>query len=109
MPVQRRKAIQISTRRGISRVNLGPSLDMGSAEPLKQALDQALAKGRQIKLDASAVERQSTACLQILIAATVAMEKAEIPFTLLGPSEAFIESFEDLGLRPVLRQWNIEE
>ncbi len=103
------KSIRTSTRRGICRVSLGSSLDLGRAERLKQALEQALVKGSQIKVDASAVERLSTACTQILIAATVAMGKAGIPFTLLSPSEAFIESFDDLGLQPVLKQWNIEK
>lgn len=103
------KSIRTSTRRGICRVSLGSALDMRHAARLKQALEQALAKGREIKVDAGPVERLSTACVQILIAATVAMEKAGIPFTLLHPSEAFIEAFNDLGLHPVLMQWNIEK
>ncbi len=102
-------SIRTSTRKGVCRVNLGSVLDLRRAERLKQALEQALVKGSQIRVDASSVERLSTACTQILIAATVAMEKAGIPFTLLRPSEAFIESFNDLGLHPVLKQWNIEE
>ena len=107
-PVEYMKTIRISTRRGICRVSLGSALDMRQADRLKQALEQALVKGRVIKVDASLVERLSTACVQILIAATAAMEKAGIAFTLLRPSEVFVESFNDLGLRPVLMQWNIE-
>ncbi len=103
------KTISTSTRRGICRVSLGSVLDLRRAERLKQALEKALVKGGEIKVDASAVERLSTACTQILIAAAVAMEKAGIPFTLLRPSEAFIESFNDLGLHSVLKQWNIEK
>lgn len=103
------KTIRTSTRKGVCRVHLGSTLDMRATDRLKQAFEKALVKGRQIKIDASSVERLSTACIQILIAATVAMTKAGIPFTLMRPSETFIESFNDLGLDSVLSQWNIEK
>lgn len=102
------KPIRTSTRRGICRVSLGSVLDIRQAERLKQVLGQALENGNQIKVDASPVERLSTACAQILIAATAAMETAGIPFTLLHPSQDFVDAFDDLGLLPVLKQWNIE-
>ena len=81
---------------------------MSAAAPLKEVLQKALAKGCPLTLDAGSVERLSTPCVQILLAAVTAMKAADVSCTLLRPSDAFIDSFNDLGLFPVLKQWTIE-
>ncbi len=99
---------RLTTRKGISRLNLGELLDLNAAAPLKEALQKAVAKGCPLTLDAGSVERLSTPCVQILIAAVTAIEAVGLSCTLLRPSDAFIDSFNDLGLFPVLKQWTIE-
>ena len=99
---------KLTTRKGTSRIDLGSVLDIRAAEPLKEVLRKALSKGKPLTLDAGSIERMSTPCIQVLIAAAAVMKQAEAVFTLARPSDAFIESFNELGLFPVLKQWDIE-
>ena len=99
---------KLTTRKGTSRIDLGSVLDIRAAEPLKEVLRKAISKGKPLTLDVGSVERMSTPCIQVLIAAATVMKEAGAVFTLAGPSDAFIESFNELGLFPVLKQWNIE-
>ena len=99
---------KLTTRKGTSRINLGPVLDIRAAEPLKDVLRKALSKGKPLAVDAASIERMSTPCIQILIAAAAALKEADTNFTLMSPSDAFIDSFNELGLFPVHKQWNIE-
>ena len=99
---------KLTTRKGTSRINLGPVLDIRAAEPLKDVLRKALSKGKPLAVDAASIERMSTPCIQVLIAAATAMKDTDTAFTLMSPSDAFIDSFNELGLFPVLKQWNIE-
>ncbi|MHC4447657.1 MAG: STAS domain-containing protein [Planctomycetota bacterium] len=99
---------KLTTRKGTSRIDLGSVLDIRAAEPLRDVLRRAISKGGPLALDAGSVDRMSTPCIQILIAAAAAVKEAETTFTIVGPSDTFIESFNELGLFPVLKQWNIE-
>ncbi len=99
---------KLTTRKGTSRIDLGPVLDIRAAEPLKDVLRKALSKGKPLAVDAASIERMSTPCIQILIAAATAMKDTDTAFTLMSPSDAFIDSFNELGLFPVLKQWSIE-
>ena len=99
---------KLTTRKGTSRIDLGSVLDIRAAEPLKDVLRKALSKGKPLAVDVASIERMSTPCIQILIAAATSMKEADTAFTLLSPSDAFIDSFNELGLFPVLKQWSIE-
>ena len=99
---------KLTARKGISRIDLGSVLDIRAAEPLKEVLRKALSKGKPLTLDAGSIERMSTPCIQVLIAAATALKEAGAVFTLASPSDTFIESFNELGLFPILKQWTIE-
>jgi chemotaxis protein CheX len=94
---------------GVSRLSLTPVLGMREARPLKQALEEALAKGLPVILVAQPVERLSTACAQLLVAFAAAMEQAGLPLRLSRPSQAFLASLSELGLDPILKKWGVEE
>ena len=83
-------------------------LDLSTAASLKTALAAALEDRRPITLDAGQVSRLSTPCLQVLIAAERAMKAADVPFTLVNPSDAFVDTFNDLGVFSQLKQWTIK-
>jgi len=89
-------------------LTLPPVLDLRAAKPLQEGLRKVLAKGSPVLVDAGAVERLSTPCIQLLIAAVAAATREGISLTLLHPSDAFIDAFNDLGLFAVLKQWKIE-
>lgn len=92
-----------------AEIELASVMDMRAAEPLKTTMLEALAAQRPLSIKADAVDRMSTPCIQVLIAAATAMQRTEMPFKLTGPSDAFIDAFNDLGLFPVLKQWDIEK
>ena len=100
--------IQISTTDSGAQIDLPGVLDMRAASGLKAALQQAVSGGQPLTVKASTVERLSTPCAQVLIAGQQAMVAANLGFKLSEPSDPFIDAFNDLGLFPVLKQWDIE-
>ena len=99
--------IKLITKGKTATIALPEILDLSAAEPLKAALEKALAGGRSFKLDAKNVERLSTPCIQVLLAAKRAMKDAGMSFTLTSPSDAFIDTFNDLGVFSHLKKWTI--
>jgi anti-anti-sigma regulatory factor len=73
-------------------------LDLIAAKPLRDSL---LSKPVVI-LDASEVERMSTPCAQVLLAAGQA---AGASFRIINPSAAFRSAIADLGLRQAFSGW----
>jgi anti-anti-sigma regulatory factor len=77
--------------------------DLTEAGPLKQRLEQALASGSGLTVDASAVQRISSPCLQVLVAGMAAFAKAGgASLSISNPSEAFRETASVLGLMNAL-------
>jgi anti-anti-sigma regulatory factor len=56
-------------------------------------------------LDAGAVERMSTPCAQVLLAAGLAAESAGARFQIVNPSDAFRTALADLGLQQQFKNW----
>jgi anti-anti-sigma regulatory factor len=84
-------------------VSLSAVADLVEAGPLKSRLEQALALGSGITVDASAVQRISSPCLQVLVAGVGSFAKAGGPSLVIGnPSEAFCETASVLGLMDAL-------
>lgn len=82
---------------GGAAIALPASLDLTEADGLCQALRQALQSGAVI-LDADAVERVSTPCLQVLAAAAASAASRGIQFRLCRASEALATAIGHLGL-----------
>ena len=84
-------------------VPLPAVVDLPQASVLKAQLEQALASGRGLAIDGSAVQRISSPCLQVLVAGTNAFAKAGGPhMAIVNPSAAFLETVSTLGLKDVL-------
>ena len=86
-----------------SRVTLGPVLDIRAAAPLRDGLQKALKRGKPVVLDAAQVDRLSTPCIQVLLAAGKSGR-----IQLAQASDAFVAAFSDLGLFAALMSWQAE-
>lgn len=84
-------------------VTLPPVADLTAAGPLKQSLLDGLAAGKSITIDASAVQRVSSPCLQVLVAGMQSFAKAGgTSLVVANPSQAFRETVSVLGLLDAL-------
>lgn len=85
------------------QVTLPPVADLTEAGPLKERLLQALSAGTDITINASAVQRVSSPCLQVLVAGMQSFAKAGgAVMAVTEPSEAFRETVSVLGLSNAL-------
>jgi anti-anti-sigma regulatory factor len=85
-----------------ARRELPSTLDLLAATPLREVLRAHLENGSAIVLDGSKVERVSTACLQVLLAAALVARRRGGSFHLNAPSPALFDAVTDLGLIPHL-------
>ncbi len=81
-------------------------LDMRQAAPLRDLLLTALAAEAPIRLDGAAVERLTTPCAQVLLAAAADASRRHLPFQLCNPSPALGAGFTALGLKTTLNDWS---
>lgn len=81
---------------------LDPVLDLRAAAPLKETLQQGLGREAPLVIDASAVTRMSTACIQVFTAFVLETQKNGIPLTLKNSSAVFDSAFANLGLAGIL-------
>ena len=77
-------------------------LDLTAALPLRDALLARLRDG-DLAVQAEAVERVSTPCLQVLAAAAAMARQRGSEFKLDHPSTVLVEAIEDLGLQATIR------
>lgn len=83
-------------------------LDMRQVRSLKASLEARLADTGPASIDAAAVKRISTGCIQILATFMIGMNATGRTVTLRQPSEAMVEAFADLGLGATLGHCNWE-
>ena len=83
-------------------LTLDPVLDLRAAASLKDMLQQGLARGVPLTLDAGAVARMSTACVQVLTAAILEARKNAVTLALKKSSPVFDAAFVALGLASIL-------
>lgn len=74
-------------------------LDLQHATPLQVELSKLLATALPIVVDGSQVERISTPCAQILLAALNAARSQGLSLELRSPSPSLADALTDLGLR----------
>ena len=84
-------------------LSLDPVLDLRAAGPLKIMLQQGLGRGLPLAIDASAVSRMSTACVQVLTALVLETQKSGTALVLKKSSPAFDAAFVNLGLADILK------
>lgn len=92
--------MDISDINGRLEIQLPVSLDLPSASELRDVLLDALAhdSGAEIVLKAAAVERASTAAVQVLLAGAAAFKGAARHFAIEGANEPLAAVFRHLGL-----------
>ncbi len=91
---------------GQVRLGLPSDLDLAMAQPLADALRHALSGSSPVEVQADAVERISTACIQALIAASRHAAGKGLTFVVARPSETLSETCDDLGLAAWLSEWS---
>jgi anti-anti-sigma regulatory factor len=100
--------VVVSNGKKDTRISLGPVFDIRAAGPLREALLKALKRGKPVTVDAAQVERLSTPCIQVLLAAGKTAEAGGGRLALAQASDAFIAAFSDLGLFASLMSWQVE-
>ena len=81
---------------------LAAELNLPAADALLAGLQRHMAEREPILLDGSAVERISTACVQVLAAAAIAAQATGLAFETIAPSAVMRRAIADLGLAHVL-------
>jgi len=81
-------------------------LDLTVARSLRDDM-MALLKGGAIVLDAGAVERMSTPCVQVLLATGQAAEATNSQFRIVNASDCFLGAVADLGLQSQFTDWMV--
>ena len=97
-------ALELEPRQPLNKL---PSvLDLTGAQSLRDTLVGLLGDG-SLLLDASAVERMSTPCAQVLLAAARAADLAGSPFQVFEASDVFQAALADLGLQDEFKKWMV--
>lgn len=78
-------------------VRLGPVLDLNAASPL--AAELLALRGRDVAVDASAVERLGAQCLQVLLSARRTWDADGAAFAVVSASDDFTTTLALLGGR----------
>jgi chemotaxis protein CheX len=81
-------------------------LDLTQAQNLRDAMVARLSDGRLV-LDASAVERMSTPCVQVLLATGRAADLVGSAFQIVDASDVFRTALADLGLHAEFKNWMV--
>jgi anti-anti-sigma regulatory factor len=98
--------IKWSEEAGQVRLGLPSDLDLAMAQPLVDSLRHGFGTSENVLVQADAVERVSTACVQALLAASRHAADAGQTFIIAQPSEVLAEACDDLGLSAWLKQWS---
>ncbi len=83
-------------------------LDMRAARSFKSKLEEPVKAGGSWQIDAGAVERVSTGCIQLLAAFFIAMKSSGANAGLVNPSKALASAIADLGLDEAAPIWKME-
>jgi len=83
---------------------LPPVLDIVQAQGLRDDMVRLLQGGAMV-LDAGAVERMSTPCAQVLMAAGRAAATSGSRLQIVNCSTVFVSALADLGLQTEFKDW----
>jgi chemotaxis protein CheX len=87
-------------------LRLGQVLDLNAAGPL--ANEFLALRGRDVDVDASAVERLGAQCLQVLLSARATWDADGVAFAVVAPSSEFTSTLALLGA-PLEQHFNPRE
>ena len=82
------------------------SLDLTAARELRDDLQSRMMVGA-VTMDAAGVDRLSTPCVQVLLAAGRAAASANVSFRILNASEVFRTAVAELGLKSQFSNWMV--
>jgi anti-anti-sigma regulatory factor len=102
---KRRNRTARETSRSTRALRVVLAADEADAIALKQRLEAALAKGRHLAIDASAVAALTTAGVQVLLAAAASAAARHVQFRLTAGGPAMIDTFGELGLADTIASW----
>ena len=88
---------QVGQEGATTRIALGGSIDIGSAAELKVALQEGIARGKEIQVATKEVTDFDVTALQLLWAARREAQNAGLRFT-LPPTGVLEESLAELGM-----------
>ena len=88
-----------------SEIQLPATLNLNTAETLKEALIDAISSSGGAFVGGSQVNRVDTPCLQVLLAAGRDVEADGRTFALCNPSDQLRSAFEDIGMSAELDRW----
>jgi len=93
---------------GSVRITLVPSMDLLVAGALKTSIVESFEAAPKVILDASPVERISTACVQVILAAGLYAEDSdqEANIKIENAPPAFISAVDCLGLSKLFENWS---
>ena len=86
-------------------LRLPPISDAGAAPALKESLSPLVLKGVSVRLVADEVERITTACIQVLIAADRALALRRAGLVVDEVSDQMRRTFGEMGLTAELDRW----
>ena len=92
---------------GDGRYSVPATLDLTAARELRERL-VAMLSCNGIVLDMNAVDRMSTPCVQVLLAAGRSADAAKVSFQIVDASDAFRAAIADLGLETQFCNWMLE-
>jgi len=107
-PAPRPAAGRRARRKAPARVRLPAMLDVTAAAALQTQLRPLVEAAPLLVIEAEAVERASTAGIQLLLAADVALRAQGGRLVLADPAPALCEALADLGLDAELQRWRAE-
>lgn len=89
-----------------AHIKLLSILDMSAADDLLESLKVCVGKYQKLILDAGDVERVSTPCIQVLLAAASKMAEAGGHFSVKNVTPNFERGMRELGLSEHLKNWS---
>ena len=98
----RAKTLQLPQEKTLQ---LPVSLDMGTAQALKESLFSALAMSPTLRLDGSKTRHVTTPGIQVLLAAAQSAKSRGGKIVLIGASPVLVAALADLGLTVTFTEW----
>lgn len=90
----------------MNTILLDSSLDIVLVEGLRTRFVEAIEKTGNLTLDASLVERITTPCIQLLIAADQELSKNGEGLKLIQATDVVVSALKDIGLEDTYQRWS---